>query len=564
LPKVPSKTTKPATAQTVRERADARKARVAQPTQVAAVAQPAETAKVEGNKRAFKISASLLARMRSKQRRATQTQENPFKLPRVLPGIVPDDTEQLAQDTQIDVENGFNSAFSSLPVHGMWAEGIGFMGYPYLAMLSQRSEYRQPVTVLAEEMTRKWIDIKGEGADKADEAQALNDAQEKFQLRDRFREALELDGVFGVSFIYIDLFMPGSALKTPVWEDPEELQKPLTPTPDKIGKGMLRGFKVLDPTWMAPNIYDSNNPLSDTFYKPQVWWVMGRQVHSSRLITIISRPVPDLLKPAYNFGGLSLLQLMKPYVDNWLSTRQAVNDLINAFTVWVLSTNMDAVLQDDLNGTGGAGFEARIDLFANTMNNRGVMAIDKDSEELANIAAPLGSLDKLQAQAQEHMAAPARIPLVKLFGITPSGLNASSDGEIRTFYDSIHGMQQRVIGDGVSLALKIIQLSETGAVDEELTHEFVELWQLDRAGQAAAEKTEADTDAVLIDKGVISPAESRNRIASEDGPYSGLEGDPPEPVMLDEGDTGEENDDDANRIAGASANNKTGGANSGV
>ncbi len=431
-------------------------------------------------------------------------------------------------------------------------------------MLSQRSEYRQPVEVLAEEMTRKWISIKGEGDNKSKEAQALNDAQESFKLRDRFRSALELDGIFGVSFIYIDLYMPGSK-KIPVWEDAAELMKPLTPTKDKIGKGMLRGFKVLDPTWMAPNVYDATNPMSDTFYKPQIWWIMGKQVHTSRLITIISRPVPDLLKPAYNFGGLSLLQLMKPYVDNWLSTRQAVNDLINAFTVWVLSTNMESVLQDDLSGTGGVGFENRIDLFANTMNNRGVMAIDKDTEMLENISAPLGSLDKLQAQAQEHMSAPSRIPLVKLFGITPAGLNASSDGEIRTFYDSVHGMQQRVIGDGISLALKIIQLHETGTIDEELTHEFVELWQLDRAGQAAAEKTEADTDAVLIGAGVIAPEESRNRIALEDGPYSGLEGPPPEPVNLDdEGLSSEENDDDANKIANAGANSDTSGANSGV
>lgn len=540
----------------------AARAQVAQTASPALAAQPAEQAKVAGHKRAFKISPELRARMRQVRKgNSPQPQANPFRLPRIMPGVVPENTAQLAHDSAFEDQG--NAAFNGIPVHGMWAEGIGFMGYPYLAMLSQRSEYRQPVEVIAEEMTRKWIDIKYEGSNKdegAPRAQNLNDAQERFQLRDRFREGLELDGVMGMSFIYIDLFMPGGG-KKPVWDNAEELLKPLTPTPDKIGKGMLRGFKVIDPTWVAPNVYDATNPLSDTFYKPQVWWIMGRQVHASRLIQIVSRPVVDMLKPAYNFGGISLLQMMKPYVDNWLSTRQAVNDLINAFTVWVLSTNMESVLQDDLGGTGGAGFEERISLFADTMNNRGVMAIDKDTETLENISAPLGSLDKLQAQAQEHMAAPARIPLVKLFGITPSGLNASSDGEIRTFYDSMHGMQQRVIGDGVSLALKIIQLNETGKVDEELTFEFVELWQLDRAGQAAAEKTEADTDAVLIGAGVISPEESRNRIASEDGPYAGLEGDPPEPVQLDM-DPNEE--DDAGKVGNAGANSQTSGANSGV
>jgi len=546
---------------TAREAAAARKAESASTVESATTL---DTAKVAAKKAVMKISAATIARMRRPKRSRSQAQENPFKLPKLLKGIVPDGEPQLAMDN--DIENVQGNAFAGIPVHGMWAEGIGFMGYPYLAMLSQRSEYRQPVEVLAEEMTRKWIKIKCESADKdegSERAQALNDAQERFKLRDRFRSALELDGVFGISFLYIDLVMPGDK-NTPVWENAKELALPLTPTPDKIGKGMLRGFKPLDPTWMAPNIYDANNPMSDTFYKPQIWWVMGRQVHASRLITILSRPVPDLLKPAYNFGGVSLLQMMKPYVDNWLSTRQAVNDLINAFTVWVLSTNMEAVLQDDSSGNGGAGFEDRITLFAETMNNRGVMAIDKDTETLGNISAPLGSLDKLQAQAQEHMASPARVPLVKLFGITPSGLNASSDGEIRTFYDSIKGMQQRVIGDGVSLALKIIQLNETGTIDEEIVHEFVPLWELDRAGQAAAEKIEADTDAVLISSGQISPDEARGRLAASDGPYAGLEGEAPEPETLDDDEDSNVNEDDARRLSAGGANSEETGGNSGV
>ncbi|WP_241502645.1 anti-CBASS protein Acb1 family protein [Bombella intestini] len=32
--------------------------------------------------------------------------------------------------------------------------------------------------------------------------------------------------------------------------------------------------------------------------------------------------------------------------------------------------------------------------------------------------------------------------LVKLFGITPNGLNASSEGEIRVFYDEIAAFQE--------------------------------------------------------------------------------------------------------------------------
>jgi hypothetical protein len=48
---------------------------------------------------------------------------------------------------------------------------------------------------------------------------------------------------------------------------------------------------------------------------------MSREVHRSRLLTFIGRELPDILKPAYAFGGLSMSQMLKPYVDNRLRSR---------------------------------------------------------------------------------------------------------------------------------------------------------------------------------------------------------------------------------------------------
>jgi Protein of unknown function (DUF1073) len=53
----------------------------------------------------------------------------------------------------------------------------------------------------------------------------------------------------------------------------------------------------------------------------------------------------------------------------------------------------------------------------------------------------LQDLDWLLAQSQEQISSVSRIPLVKWTGISPSGLNASSEGEIRVYYDLIHSEQ---------------------------------------------------------------------------------------------------------------------------
>ena len=58
---------------------------------------------------------------------------------------------------------------------------------------------------------------------------------------------------------------------------------------------------------------------------------MSQEFHASRLLTIIPFPVSDLLKPAYSFGGVPLIQMGKPYVDNWLNARQAVADILQGY-----------------------------------------------------------------------------------------------------------------------------------------------------------------------------------------------------------------------------------------
>lgn len=435
---------------------------------------------------------------------------NPFVMPSYPKGVLPKGATKLAMDEAMAVVA--QALEWGGGYHGLWDEGIGFQGYPYLAELSQRAEYMRAAKVFAGEMTRKWIRLKAVGdEDKTDKITRLDAAMKKHKLRDVFHDAIEMDCYYGRGQIFID-----------VGEDhDDERATPLSLTKAKIGLGGLKRFTVIDPTWTAPMTYDSRDPTNPTFYKPQSWWVMARPIHASRMLTMISRPVRDILKPAYNFGGLSLSQIMKPYVDNWLRTRQAVSDLINSFTVFVLSTNMSALL------TGGDGGPEnnRLDVFNQQRSSRGAFEIDKDTESFQNISVPLGGLDHLQAQSQEHMATPSGIPVVKFFGLTPSGLNVSTDGEMRAFYDLMHSEQERVMGDPLTTSLQVLQIDEFGEIDPDISYEFVQLWELDDVAKATIRKTNADTDAVLITEcQAITPQESRQRLAAEmDSPYHGLE-----------------------------------------
>ena len=430
------------------------------------------------------------------------------------PGVRPSDNPKLAMD-----DAGNFGPIMAWAGQFSWGERLGFMGYPYLAELTQRPEYRKLSEIIAEEMTRKWIKLEATGdEDKSKKIKRLTQLFKEFGIRDTFRRATELEGFFGLSHLYIDV---GTT------DDRDELIKPLLIDKAKIGKGDLKAITAVEPTWTSPSNYNTNDPLKPDYYRPTEWYVMGKRVHASRMITLISRPVPDILKPAYNFGGMSLSQLAKPYIDNWLRTRQSVSDLLHSFTVFILKSNLMSMLGG---GDGDDEFE-RLDLFNECRDNRNLMMIDNETEELENISVPLGTLDALQAQSQEQQASVSSIPLVKLLGVTPAGLNASSDGEIRVFYDHIFARQENLYAKPLELILQVMQLHEYGEIDPEITVAFIPLWQLDEAGLAGVRKTNAETDAILVNEvGAIAPEDSRKRLAGEpESPYHGLDLSSPAP-----------------------------------
>ncbi|MCH7381618.1 MULTISPECIES: anti-CBASS protein Acb1 family protein [Acinetobacter] len=412
-----------------------------------------------------------------------------FKMPTLPKGVVPDG-EGLAMDSGGMV--GYANAAGV---------SMNFLGYPILSELSQRSEYRAPVQTLATEMTRKWIQFKSIGSDDlSEEIKQIEVAFDHFKIRDAFKLATEHDGFFGRGNLFIEI------------DGNDDRETPLIVDKATIKKGSLKQLKVIEPIWTTPVNYDSVDPTNKYFYKPNMWYVMGKPVHSTRLFTFVSHPVSDMLKPSYNFSGLSMTQMMMPYVDNWLSTRDSVSDLIHSFSISGIKTNLDTLLGDD--GTDATDFINRVELFNRTRDNRGLMALD-NTEEFFQHNTPLSGLDKLQAQAQEQMASPCHIPLVKLFGVTPSGLNASSEGEIKVYYDYVAAQQQNIFTDPLVTILKIIQLHLFGQIFDDITFEFVPLEQMTEEQIANINKTKAETGATLVEANIISQEEERTRLADD-------------------------------------------------
>lgn len=445
------------------------------------------------------------------------------------------------------------------------SEGLYFLGYPYLSELAQRPEFRLFGEIAAEEMTRKWIEYRGtddesikdskkpkernRDDEEADRRRAktgekprtdqrnkeierkmleLKDFAEDLKLRANFKNVAAQDSYFGISHLYLDL----KGVDINNIRDPEN-RSSIGNGRDKISqqklkRGCLNGVRVIEPVWCYPTAYDASNPLSLDWYDPVVWYVMGTEIHKTRLLPFIGRPIPDILKPAYAFGGLAMTQMAQPYVDIWLRTRESVGEIIHAFSVMVLMTNMGtSTMPGGGVGAGGNGDVVARMMLANMLrDNQGMMIIDKDTEDFKNISAPISGLDSLQAQAQEHLFSVGRIPAVKYAGIQPTGLNATSEGEMRAFNDTIHGQQEHLFRPGLTTVTDIMQISLWGERDPDITFEFMPLHELTEKEKAEVRKIEAETDQIRIDSGVVSQEEVRSKlVADTDSGFHGLDPD---------------------------------------
>lgn len=488
----------------------------------------------------IKISPEVLALSRQKP---AALRTNPFQLPNFpvqLTDYVPAERRMAADENITGISAWAGGAWNALGSNVAF-EGIAFLGYQYLAELSQRPEYRVIVETIATEMTRKWIRIQAKGdRDKTKKIEQLNAEFERLKVQEAFEKACEVDGYFGRAHLYLD---------TGATDDRQELTTPIGNglngiTERKFEKGDLKRLKVVEPMWTYPTSYNSNDPLKPDWYNPQQWFVMSKEVHVSRLLKFVGHEVPDALKPAYSFGGLSMTQMAKPYVENFLNIRQSVADIVQAFSVFVLGTN----LGESLTPQGDDLFK-RADLFNNLRDNRGLMLIDKESEAFQNVSTSLASLDLLQAQAQEHMASVSRIPLVKLLGISPHGLNATAEPELRAFYDHIAAYQKKLFKPNLDIVFRLAQINIWGKVDPDLTYAFEPLWSLDEKGAAEVRKIDAETAQISIDSGVIAPEEERKRIASDpDTLYPGLNPDDVPDLKLEE-EAGLEPKGSAERLA---------------
>lgn len=377
-----------------------------------------------------------------------------------------------------------------------------FVGYGALQQIAQNGMIRNCIKTVADDVTRAWIKIKGGDGTDPQKIEDLQTAQDReFKLQSVFNRAIAKVGFMGGAFVFI---------KTEPSEDTGgdiDLTLPLVLSrfSAEIKQGSPLSFVVVDPINVSPAAYNSYDPLRDDYMRPREWLVLGKRVHASRMLTMYANEPPTLLKPMYNFLGIPQAQILWDYVLHWNECRVASQELIKKLSLLIYYTNM----QDRMASPNGvAELDQIMEVLQHYRSNNSVFVANTDTDKVENVSMTIGGATEIVKQAQEMIAAINRTPAVKLFGISPSGFNATGESDLRNYNDHIRS-QQELYRPAVQKCLEAIQLTLWGEIDPDITFEWNELDMDNESAQAMNFNTRMAALSALKDRNAISADEMR-------------------------------------------------------
>lgn len=408
-----------------------------------------------------------------------------------------------------------------------WYTSQGFIGYQLCAIIAQHWLVDKACTMPARDAVRNGYEITvNDGSEaKPEIITAMKKLDKRFGLNKNMREFVRMGRIFGVRHA---LFLVDS-------DDPNYYAKPFNI--DSVKPGAYRGISQIDPYWLTPEL-DRNataSPASQHFYEPTWWRVNGMgRVHRSHFCIFRANEVPDVLKPTYSFGGVSIPQ--KIYERVYAAERTANEGPQLAMTKrsTVLAVNTASALADQV------AFEERMALWQYYLNNYGVKIIDRTDTYSQNDTA-LGDVDTVTMTQYQLVSGASSVPVTKLIGTSPKGFQSSGSYEESSYHEELESIQEN---DLTPLAERHHQLSMRSVIAPKFGIAPVEtevVWapvaSLTATEQADINLKKSQTDVALSQTGAIDGVDIRNRVIKDpDSGYSGIE--------QYEDDNGEENQPD--------------------
>ena len=347
------------------------------------------------------------------------------------------------------------------------------------------------VDVVADDMTRAGIEIKGEMAPQ--DIEHLNETATSLGIWNRINETIKWGRLYGGAIAV--MLVDGQDMATPL-------------RLSTIRKGQFRGLMPLDRWMVEPSLNDLVTEMGPEMGQPKFYRVLAdapglsrMNIHHSRCIRIEGIRLPYWQRLMENLWGLSVIERLYDRLVAFDSATTGAAQLVYKSYMRTYKING---LREVVAAGGDAlnGLQAYVNQMRQFQGIEGITLIDSDDDVSAETHSAFGGLSDALAQFGQQLSGALQIPLVRLFGQSPTGFS-SGDIDLRNYYDKIKQDQVKDLQVGVVKIYRAMAASEGIEVPEGTNITFRSLWQLTDEAKAQVAQTVSSAVSEAEEKGLI-------------------------------------------------------------
>lgn len=269
-------------------------------------------------------------------------------------------------------------------------------------------------------------------------------------------------------------------------------QDPSTPLRiEAVGRNKFKGLTVFDRWMVEPSLQKLVTEYGPNLGLPEYYTVVadapamrGQRIHYTRCIRLEGVRLPYWQRLMENLWGLSVFERLYDRMIAFDSATMGAAQLV--YKSYVRTYKLDGL--HDAAVTGGdalVGIAQRLELMRKYQGIEGISLIDKEDEFTEGGSQGYTGIADILVHFAEQISGALQIPLVRLLGQSPAGLNSTGESDLRTYYDNILQRQEKDLREGVNLVLRVLAQSLGIKLPDNFNFNFVPLWQLNQT-----EKTE--------------------------------------------------------------------------
>ena len=312
----------------------------------------------------------------------------------------------------------------------------------------------------SEDMTRSWYRLSTKMDD--DELDLLRRLEARHAIKQEIANAIRWARLYG-----------GSIAIMALRGQEEQMDQPLDL--NDVLPGDFRGLLVVDRAQGVQPSMELVTDLSDPDYGLPMYYDLTDdtagygtiRVHHSRVLRFIGRELPRMETIAENYWGASELEHVYDELQKRNTTSANVAQLL-------FQANITTLKMGDFGEAMALGTDEQRDNIVKTieMENRfrtsfGLQLLSA-GDTMENFQYTFSGISDIYEQFMMDVCGAAEIPATKLFGRNPAGMNSTGESDLRNYYESISGMQERYLRPALERLVPVEAMSCWGIVPDDL------------------------------------------------------------------------------------------------